>query len=380
MQNYSWWLEPYNRFFFFLFSVLIRWLKSFRWSFCLWKWGIIGLDLSMDSTDSHASSLVPSSLPYHSRYCCWSPGQPTFPILQMRFWSREGWCCAGFITFTTGINQNQTIHTWFEVFCRCPAIKSSWRCVSCSKPLCSLDLLRAMARSGGCCLLPVRERGRTHRPQVTAPLLPRNNKTLGWVLQETFTCQVNISEVNVGVEMFLILVAQKMCLEICFFQTFSVGGWSRRREGRKEKVHGSKWVPASSGRLLEDMLAPKAKVFMQELQQGKIIWKCCNGFTACSWPFWCGTLSVGLTAGAVVFFLFVTLPLACSCQQAKLLASSSSWAIIQTFLKLPWASLMRKITFQVQWNLVLNKRSEKVFFQAFPYASIHFYFSSKQFL
>lgn len=60
------------------------------------------------------------------------------------------------------------------------------------------------------------------------------------------------------------------------------------------------------------------------------------------------------------------LSLACSCQQAKLLASVSSWTIFKTFPKLPWTSLMKKITFQDQWNLMLNECSENAFFKHFP--------------
>lgn len=144
---------------------------------------------------------------------------------------------------------------------------------------------------------------------------------------------------------FLILAAQKAWLEICFFWTFSMGGW--RGEGGK-KVHGSKWDPASSGRLSKDLLALKAKVVVQELQQGKIVWKCCNGFTACWWPFWCCTLAVGLTAGAVVFFLFDTLPLACSNKQSCLLHPQVDW-FYRHFLSCPE---------HLQWKKLPSKFSE----------------------
>lgn len=70
-----------------------------------------------------------------------------------------------------------------------------------------------------------------------------------------------------GLKCFLIPIAQKAWLEVCFFQTFSVGGW--RGEGGK-KVHCSKLVPAASGRLLKDLLALKAKFLCKSFSRTRL--------------------------------------------------------------------------------------------------------------
>lgn len=126
--------------------------------------------------------------------------------------------------------------------------------------------------NGGCCHLQVVETGCTHHPQWNCPqgMRPAGMRRLhGYCRRRPY--------VNVGVETLPYASCTEDVAWILFFpQTFSMGGW--KGEGG-EKVHGSKWAPASSGRLLKDLLTLKAKVFVQELQQDKTVWKCCNGFS-----------------------------------------------------------------------------------------------------
>lgn len=60
---------------------------------------------------------------------------------------------------------------------------------------------------------------------------------------------------------------RKCGFEVCFFQTFSRGGW--RGKG-VQKVHGNKWIPAASGRLLKDLLALKAKVLCKSFSRTRL--------------------------------------------------------------------------------------------------------------